>query len=148
MPGTKENEEKEIKEERELPVSKRRLDSLAMMLENGSVCAAIALVNKEIFIATNKLDEKTALEESIVPQFIDTMMTYFKMTAERNPSNASDSSIFTSICEQTVKIPNDLAKSLVDYILTNKNSPPSIFAFGKQNPAILGKYTIGEDHRT
>src|SRR5687767_3623508 len=61
---------------------KRRLDSIARLIENGSTCAAVSIEDDSFLIATNKefpLDTHTQDQGYLL---IDKVMSYFKEVAE------------------------------------------------------------------
>lgn len=79
---------------------KRRLDSIARLIENGSTCAAIMLENDSFLIATNKNFIQNSEDQGAL--LIDQVMSFFKKIHEKGDSDIDSYSgfkeAFRSIC--------------------------------------------------
>ncbi len=79
--------------------AKRRLDSLARLLEGGSSCASVVIVDGHFRIATNALYKSSGIR-SFNYQLIQEIMRYFKIIASGTIiSSDIRQEIFEKICE-------------------------------------------------
>ena len=76
---------------------KRRLDSIARLIENASTCAAIAIENGSFLIATNKNFPPNSTDQGYL--LINTVMTFFKKVAEGTNTEHDFREVFTHICQ-------------------------------------------------
>lgn len=77
---------------------KRRLDSIARLIENGAVCAAITIKGDSFLIATNKEYPRGEETKDQSYKLIDDVMGYFRGIAIGQDPQQRFEDIFTKIC--------------------------------------------------
>jgi nucleoside diphosphate kinase len=88
----------ELLADRERDRWKRRLDSIARLIENASTCAAIAIHNNSFLIATNKNFPKNTDDQGY--KLIDAVMSFFRRIANGEKySDQEYKEVFKTICE-------------------------------------------------
>lgn len=96
---------------------KRRLDSIARLLEGSSTCAAITLIDNIFFIATNKAFPRGENTEDQGYLLIKMVMYYFQSIVNEQDNKDSYQAIFKIICKQAMaglQIPSHIIKILDD----------------------------------
>jgi hypothetical protein len=78
---------------------KRRLDSIARLIENNSTCAAIAIEGNSFLIATNKEFPRGENTQDQGYLLIDAVMSYFKAVSAGIDNKEQFQAIFKQICD-------------------------------------------------
>lgn len=87
----------ELSKDRDGSRWKRRLDSIARLIENASTCAAIAIIDDSFLIATNKNFIPNSNDQGFT--LIDQVMSFLSKIAHGEPySDDEFKAVFTAIC--------------------------------------------------
>ena len=81
--------EPEIDKKIKLPAYMRRMDELAWLLENASMCTAVSIINGRFYISANEFFDRTeARERNQQLDIVCGIMEYFKKVAVEQPFNS------------------------------------------------------------
>ncbi len=81
--------EPEIDKKIKLPAYMRRMDELAWLLENASMCTAVSVINGRFYISANEFFDRTeARERNQQLDIVCGIMEYFKKVAVEQPFNS------------------------------------------------------------
>lgn len=118
----------------------RRWDALARMLSSESICIAISIVNKTIYIAANELHNKS--QSNKINKSIKTIMNYFHKLANGEEFCLKErESVFKEICtlerlkrltrQGEIFIPNSLPQEIAESVLKHdqQEERPSVYKF-------------------
>jgi hypothetical protein len=112
----------------ELPVHKRRLDSLAKLLASNSECVAVCVLEGRLFIAANELYSGSL--DNIVNSSIKKIMNYIQcISSNKKPSIEHRKEAFKEVCSKRrldsvigtglLKISDEISEKIAYYILEN-----------------------------
>jgi len=99
--------------------AKRRLDSLALLLEGDVVCVAVAIIDSKLHIAANGIDESHPKAKT--QEFIRQVLGFLRDIVESDQTRGIEE-IFATIIGKRADVSVAIANAIVPYVLAGDGS--------------------------